>query len=108
MTALGVVALAGAATYLLRAGTVAYVARRDVPATGERLLRVVAPATMAAIVAAGLATQAQDLDAAEIVPRATALVVGVVVTLRTRRPAVAIGVGLPVAWVTALLVAAAG
>lgn len=102
MSAFLVVALAGLATFAMRYGTVAYFARRELPEAVATALRYVAPAMMTALVASTLTAEFAGMDAAEIVPRAVALGAGVLVAVRTRKPASAMAVGFPVLWLSTL------
>jgi branched-subunit amino acid transport protein len=98
MTTWLVVLVASLATYLVRISMVVVFHERSVPAWMESVLALAGPAVLAAIVGAAVAAPNGSIEAPH---RATlvALAAAGLAVRRTGKPALALVVGLPVAWI---------
>jgi branched-subunit amino acid transport protein len=98
MTTWVVVLAAGVATYAVRISMVVVLQERPVPGWLEPVLALAGPAVLAAIVGAAVAAPNGTVDPP---PAATVIALGAAafVVRRTDKPALALAVGLPIAWV---------
>jgi branched-subunit amino acid transport protein len=93
----------GAGTYALRASMFVVLGRRSLPGWTERPMALVAPAAIAALTVSMLLTSRQSVDAAPT-KELLAVLVGFLTVRRTGNVMWAFVAGLPVYWLTALVI----
>jgi len=96
VSALIVVLACGAVCLLMRLGPVELLARTQPPPWLDRVAMLSAPAALTAVAVTGLVAAAGGL--ADLLPRAAALGIAVVVAHRTRSTAATIGTGMLTLW----------
>jgi len=103
MNAWTVILAAGLGSYLFRLSMIVLFDRITMPAFLERASQLVAPAAFAAMAAAGLATACMGQGTVQAAPSLAAVAAAIIAVLRTGSSQAAILAGMPVFWLTTVL-----
>ena len=90
-------------SYLFRLSMIVLFDRITMPAFLERASQLVAPAAFAAMAAAGLATACMGQGTVQAAPSLAAVAAAIIAVLRTGSSQAAILAGMPVFWLTTVL-----